>query len=77
MFKEFVILIAVGFIIAAPLAWWGLNDWLSTSFIYNVEIGWLTFVVAALLAFIIGLATTSFHIIKAATANPVDAIKCE
>jgi len=77
LFKEFIILIAVGFVIAAPLAWWGLNDWLSTSFIYNVEIGWLTFVIAAFLAFIIGLATISFHIVKAATANPVDAIKCE
>ena len=77
LFKEFIVLIMVAFVIAAPLSWWGLTDWLSTSFIYNVGIGWLTFVIAAFLAIIIGLATTSFHIIKAANANPVDSIKCE
>jgi len=77
LFKEFIVLIMVAFVIAAPLSWWGLTDWLNSSFIYNVGIGWLTFVIAILLAVIIGLATTSFHIIKAANANPVDSIKCE
>jgi len=75
--KEFVILILIAFIIASPLAWWVLNDWLNTNFIYSTTIGWFSFVLAGLLALVIGLLTISYHIVKAATANPVDSIMCE
>ena len=77
LYKEFVVLIIIAFIIASPLAWWILDDWLNTNFIYSTTIGWFSYVLAGLLALVIGLLTISYHIVKAATANPVDSIMCE
>ncbi|MCK4406915.1 MAG: FtsX-like permease family protein, partial [Bacteroidales bacterium] len=77
LYKEFVILIIIAFIIASPIAWWILDDWLNTNFIYSTTIGWFSYVLAGLLALVIGLLTISYHIVKAATANPVDSIMCE
>lgn len=75
--KEFVILIIIGFVLAVPIAWWRLDIWLKDSFVYFTDISWLTFIYAGLLAFGIGILTISYHIMRAATGNPVDAIKYE
>lgn len=77
LFKEFVVLIFIAFVIAAPLAWYLLSDWLNSNFIYQTKMGVLTFIMAGLIAFVIGILTISFHIYKAARSNPVDALKYE
>jgi putative ABC transport system permease protein len=75
--REFLILILIGFVLAIPVAWWRLDIWLKDSFVYHTDISWITFLYAGLLAFAIGVLTISYHIMRAATGNPVDAIKYE
>jgi len=77
LYREFVVLIIIGFIIAAPVAWWRLDIWLDSSFIYHTNVQWFAFIIAGVFALGIGLFTISFHIIRAASCNPVDAIKYE
>jgi putative ABC transport system permease protein len=74
--KEFVALVLIAIIIATPVAWWAMNKWL-LDFTYRIQIGWLTFVMAGLLAIIIAVLTVSAQSIKAALANPVNSIKAE
>jgi putative ABC transport system permease protein len=75
--KEFVVLIIIAFIIAVPIAWWRLDIWLDDTFVYRESINWVSFILAGLLAMVIGLATISFYIVRAASSNPVDSIKYE
>ncbi len=77
LFKEFVILILIAFVIASPLAWYFLNDWLEVNFVYQAKLGVLTFITGGVISFIIGMLTIAFHIYRAASSNPVDALKCE
>ncbi|PKP33879.1 MAG: hypothetical protein CVU00_09505 [Bacteroidetes bacterium HGW-Bacteroidetes-17] len=77
LFKEFVILILIAFVIASPIAWYLLNNWLDSNFVYATNIGLLTFLLAGFIAFVIGILTISFHIYRAASSNPVDALKYE
>jgi len=77
LYKEIFILIFIGFIIAAPVAYWRLSEWLQSSFIYYVSISWISILLAGLIAMVIGLGTISFHVIRASTSNPADAIKYE
>ncbi len=74
--REFLILVLVSFLIAAPLAGWLMNQWLK-EFAYRTSMPWWLFVVAAVLTIAIALFTVSFQAIKAATANPVKSIKTE
>ena len=77
LYKEFVLLIIIAFVIAIPLAWWQLDNWLSSSFTYHITISAMSVLIAGLLALIISILTISFHTLKAGLENPVDAIKCE
>ncbi|MBC8489256.1 MAG: ABC transporter permease [Bacteroidetes bacterium] len=77
LYKEFVVLVFIAFILAIPVAWWRLDIWLNTSFIYHQTLQWTYFLFAGLIAIIIGIATISYYIIRAASANPVDAMKYE
>lgn len=77
LYKEFVLLISIAFIIAIPLAWWQLDNWLSSNFVYHITISAMSVLLAGLLALIISMLTISFHTLKAGLGNPVDAIKCE
>jgi putative ABC transport system permease protein len=77
LYKEFFWIIIVAFIIAIPTAYWRLTVWLESSFIYYVDVQWTTILLAGLSALIVGLATISFHVVRAASSNPVDAIKYE
>ncbi|HWB25552.1 MAG TPA: ABC transporter permease [Chitinophagaceae bacterium] len=74
--KEFVILIAVAFAIATPIAWYYMHQWLQ-AYVYRINIGWWVFGVGGLAALIIALATISFQAIKAARANPVKSLRTE
>ncbi len=77
LFKEFLLLIMIAFVIAVPIAWWRIEIWLKDSFVYFTDLHWYTFVLAGIIAIFVGLATISYHIIRAANSNPVDAIKYE
>jgi putative ABC transport system permease protein len=77
LYREFALLIAIAFVIAVPISWWRLDIWLNASFVYHQPLEWSYFLIAGLTSFIIGLGTISFYILRAATGNPVNAIKYE
>jgi len=74
--KEFVSLIVIGFLIAAPLAWYLSNQWLS-QFAYRISVGPIIFVVGLIVTFFIAMATVGYRSFRAASANPVDSLKYE
>lgn len=74
--KEFSKLLLVGFLIATPLAYWLLEDWLQ-DFTYRIQIGWLPFAIAALVALLMTFVTSGFQSLRAALGSPVEALKYE
>lgn len=74
--KDFLKLVALGFVIAIPIAWYAMNWWLA-DFAYKITIGPWVFMVAGGLALLIALATVSWQSIRAALANPVDSLRSE
>ena len=74
--RDFIRLVAIAFVIAAPLSWWFMNRWLR-DFAYRTDISWWIFLLAALLAFLIALFTVSFQALKAAMTNPVKSLRSE
>jgi len=74
--KDFLKLVLIAIVIAAPVAWWIMNAWLD-DFAYRIAIQWWMFAVAGLAAVVIALATVSWQAIKAAMANPVDSLRNE
>ena len=73
---DFLTLVLVSFVIAAPLGYLAMNKWLQ-DFPYRISIQWWVFVLAGLLAVLIALLTVSFQSIKAAIANPVKSLRSE
>ena len=73
---EFVVLVILSCIIAAPIAWYYLDSWL-TNYDYRIKITWPVFVLAALAAIMITLLTVSFQAVKAALSNPVKSLRTE
>src|SRR5438045_180910 len=67
--KEFIILIAIGFAIATPIAWYYMHQWLQ-DYVYRINISWWLFAAGGFVAIIIALLTISFQAIKAAFTNP-------
>jgi putative ABC transport system permease protein len=74
--KDFAKLVLIASIIAFPVAWWSMNQWLQ-SFAYRINISWWVFVAAGFSALLIALVTVSFQAIKAAIANPVKSLRSE
>jgi putative ABC transport system permease protein len=74
--KDFVKLVIVAFIIASPLAWYIMHNWLN-DFAYRINLSAWIFIAAAMLALFIALATISYQAIKAALANPVKSLRSE
>ena len=74
--KNFLVLIVIASLIAFPLAWWKMNDWLN-DFPYRVNISWWIFGGAIVVALVIALLTISFQAIKASLANPVKSLRTE
>ncbi|MEP6584795.1 MAG: FtsX-like permease family protein, partial [Ginsengibacter sp.] len=74
--KDFLKLVLIAAIIAFPVAWYAMTHWLE-DFAYRVNIHWWVFVLSAILASIVALATVSFQAIKAAVANPVKSLRAE
>jgi putative ABC transport system permease protein len=74
--KDFIVLVAVAFVVASPVAWWVMHRWLQ-DFAYRINIEWWVFAAAGILAAFIALATISFQAIRAATMNPVRSLRTE
>jgi putative ABC transport system permease protein len=74
--KDFVKLVIIAIIIASPIAWYFMNQWLQ-DFVYRTNISWWVFVLAGLGAITIALLTVSFQAIKAALASPVKSLRTE
>jgi putative ABC transport system permease protein len=74
--KDFLILVIVSFVIATPIAWYGMSKWLQ-AFAYRIPLSWWMFALAGLIAVFIALFTVSFQAIKAALMNPVKSLKTE
>jgi putative ABC transport system permease protein len=74
--KDFVRLVLIAFVIATPLAWLGMNQWLQ-NFAYRTNISWWIFGAAGLLMIVVAFITLSFQTIKAAIANPVKSLRTE
>ncbi len=74
--KDFLKLVVIAAVIAFPIAWYAMHTWLE-DFAYRASISWWIFLIAALLAAIIALATISFQAIKAAVSNPVKSLRTE
>jgi ABC-type antimicrobial peptide transport system permease subunit len=74
--KDFLKLVLIAIIIASPLAWWAMHNWLS-DFAYRVDIEWWVFALAGLVAVAIAQLTVSFQSIKAALMDPVKSLRSE
>jgi putative ABC transport system permease protein len=74
--KDFVRLVAIGALIAFPVAWLSMNKWLQT-FAYRINIEWWVFLAAGFATGIIALLTISFQAVRAANMNPVKSLKTE
>jgi putative ABC transport system permease protein len=74
--KDFIKLVLIAFVIASPVAWFVMHNWLN-DFAYRVNISWWIFFAAGLLAVVIAVATISFQAVKAAIANPVKSLRTE
>jgi putative ABC transport system permease protein len=74
MSKEFLILVFIGLIVAIPITYYALSNWLS-SFAYHIPFNWAVFVVVGVLGALVALATVCYHSLVAAMANPVKALK--
>jgi putative ABC transport system permease protein len=76
MSKEFLKLVLLSALIAWPVAWFIMNNWLN-NFAFRINIGMWVFVLSALAGFLIALFTVSFHAFRSASNNPVKALKYE
>jgi len=76
LIREYTQWVVVAFLIACPIAYYIARDWLS-NFAYRIELSWWIFALSGLMALIIAILTVSWQTWKAATQNPVEALKYE
>jgi putative ABC transport system permease protein len=74
--RDFVQIILIGIVLATPLAWWGMRAWLD-NYAYRIDIHWWVFPLAGGLALLIAFGTLSWQSVRAARANPVEALRDE
>lgn len=74
--KDYIKLVAIAFVIAAPIAWWFANEWLQ-NYANRVDLSWHFFAISGALALVIAVLTISTRTIKAAVANPVKSLRTE
>jgi ABC-type antimicrobial peptide transport system permease subunit len=74
--KEFILLVFISCIIATPIAWYYVDNWLA-DYEYRIKIQWQVFVLTAIVALVITVITVSFQAIKAALSNPVKSLRTE
>lgn len=74
--KDFIKLVGVASVIAFPVAWWVMHNWLN-DFAYRIELAWWIFAVAGMLALLVAMATISIHAVRSAMSNPVKSLRTE
>ncbi|HYC28663.1 MAG TPA: FtsX-like permease family protein, partial [Chitinophagaceae bacterium] len=74
--RDFLRLVALAALIAFPLAWWVMNNWLN-DYQYRIQLSWWVFGAAGVLAVVIALGTVSFQAVKAGLSNPVESLRTE
>ncbi len=74
--REYILWVMISIIIACPIAWYAMHKWLQ-NFAYRINVSWWIFALAGLLALTIALLTVSWQSLRAATRNPVDALRYE
>ncbi len=74
--KDFLQLVVVALVLAGPLAWMFMTEWLN-NFEFRIDIQWQVFAVAGFIAILIAFLTVSYQAIRAALANPIKALKSE
>ena len=74
--KDFMQLVLIAFIIAAPVAWWAMHKWLE-DFAYRTTISWWIFGLSGIAMILVALMTLSVQTIRSATANPVNSLRSE
>lgn len=74
--KDFLKLVSIAFLFAAPVAWWAMSAWLK-DYPYHVSIQWWVFIIAGILSITIALITVSYQAIRAAVANPAKSLRTE
>jgi putative ABC transport system permease protein len=74
--NEYITWVVISIIIASPIAWFAMNKWLQ-NFAYRINMSWWIFVLAGTIALLIALLTVSFQSYKAASKNPVEALRYE
>jgi putative ABC transport system permease protein len=74
--REFVKLILIAFVIAAPVTWYLMREWLG-GFAYRTPIEWTDFIIGITATLIIALLTVSYRSVRSAVTNPVDVLRTE
>jgi putative ABC transport system permease protein len=74
--KQYVVMVLIGNLIAWPMAWWLLNEWLQ-SFNYRITLNPLLFVASGFAVFVVVLSSVSLQSLRAAMANPVEAMRTD
>jgi putative ABC transport system permease protein len=74
--REFILLVLVAFLLAAPVAYYAMNQWLG-EFAYRIEMGAWVFVLSGVTAVVIAWATVSYQSFRAAVSDPVKALRTE
>jgi putative ABC transport system permease protein len=74
--KDFVVLVIISLLIASPIAYYIMNNWIQ-NYTYRTEMSWWIFAVASVGALVITLLTVSYQAIRAALANPVKSLRTE
>lgn len=74
--QDFLKLVVIGFVLAVPVTFYAMNQWLS-NFAYHINIGVGIFALSGIIALVISIATVSWQSLKAATANPVKSLRSE
>jgi putative ABC transport system permease protein len=76
LYREFVVLLLIAFVIAVPLAWITIGNWLQ-GYAFRINIHWVYFLIPFVSILIIALLTVSYQSIRAAIANPVKSLRTE
>ena len=74
--KDFIMLVLAALVVASPVAWYLMNQWLQ-NFVYRIAISWWMFVLSGIVAIVLALLTIGFQSVKAAMLNPVKSLRSE
>ena len=74
--REFILLIGIAFVIATPLAWYFVHQWMQ-NFVYRIPISGWVFVIGGIASVVVALVTVSFQAIRAGMSNPVNSLRTE